>query len=237
MKKKSELLYHGKTKSLYATDEPDYLVAKFNDDITAFNQKKHAIIEGKGSFSNHFNAFIMQKLKEEGVDNHFQSKLSENQSIIKHLKMLPIECIVRNRAAGSFCKRFGIEKGQILDPATFEFCLKDDALSDPMINESILLTLNLATKGQIAAVKKISQRVNNILEPLFDDSQFILVDYKLEFGLFHGAILLGDEFTLDTCRIWDHDTKEIFDKDRFREDLEGGVMPFYHEVARRVGLR
>lgn len=234
--KQSDLLYQGKTKSLYATDEPDYLIVTFRDDVTAFNRKKHEIMDGKGTFNNQFNAFIMQKLKEAGVDNHFHKTLSENQSVVKHLKMLPIESVVRNRSAGSFCKRFGIERGRVLEPATFEFFLKDDERDDPMVNDSILLTLHLATKGQLDAMREISHQVNETLTLLFKEAGFILVDYKLEFGLFHGAVLLGDEFTLDGCRIWDLETREVFDKDRFREGLEGDLLDFYRQVAKKLGL-
>lgn len=234
MQKGSEL-YSGKAKTLYATDAPQYLWMEFRDDATAFDGEKKAQLARKGKVNNHFNAFIMQKLAAAGIGNHFERILSDHESLVKRLEMLPVECVVRNIAAGSICRRLGITEGRELNPPIFEFFLKDDALHDPMINECHIENFGWATKEEIAIMKAMSFKVNEILKPLFLQAGMLLVDYKLEFGRFAGQILLGDEFTPDGCRIWDVETREKLDKDRFRKDL-GNVIEAYEQVAQRLNI-
>ncbi|WP_100550539.1 phosphoribosylaminoimidazolesuccinocarboxamide synthase [Caedibacter taeniospiralis] len=230
-----ELIYQGKAKSVYSSDHQDEVVIEYRDDATAFNGVKKASLVDKGRVNNLFNAYIMQKLEEAGVKTHFVKILSDNESLMKKLKMIPVECVVRNYAAGGICKRLGIEKGMKFVEPIFEFFLKDDALGDPMINTSHILAFNWASESEIAFMRKTTFKVNEVLSKLFDDSGLLLVDYKLEFGRFHDEILLGDEFSPDGCRLWDRKTREVFDKDRFRQDL-GDVIGHYKEVARRIGL-
>ena len=228
-------LYHGKSKTLYETSEPEYCIAQFRDDITAFNAAKHEVLPNKGIINNFFNEFIMQKLTEGGVANHFVSRLDVYHTIVKRLEMLPLECVVRNYAAGGLVKRYGLQEGQLLDPPIFEFFLKDDILGDPLVNESHILTFGWANSVEMAELQAITLQVNQILQPLFASARLMLVDYKLEFGRFQGRICLGDEFTPDGCRIWDMDTKEKFDKDRFRLGL-GQVLEYYRLAAQRLGI-
>lgn len=232
---RGEHLYAGKAKSVYRTDDSDYLILHFRNDTSAFDGEKTAQLERKGKVNNKFNAFIMQKLEEGGVKTHFESVLSDEESLVKHLDMIPVECVVRNVAAGSICKRLGVQEGIDLDPPTFEFFLKDDARHDPMINEYHIRSFGWATQEEIDEMISATFRVNDLLTKLFADGEMILVDFKLEFGRFHGEVLLGDEFTPDGCRIWDVHTREKLDKDRFRRDL-GGVVEAYEEVAHRLHL-
>jgi phosphoribosylaminoimidazole-succinocarboxamide synthase len=196
---------------------------------------KLAQLERKGVVNNHFNAFIMEALREKGIANHFIKLINDDTSLVKRLSMLPVECVVRNYAAGGICKRLGIEQGMALNPPTFEFFYKNDALGDPMINDSHIITFGWATQAQIEQMKTLTQAVNVILKEMFEKAGMILVDYKLEFGMFQGEMLLGDEFTPDGCRIWDLETKKVLDKDRFRQDL-GNVVEAYEEVAHRLGI-
>lgn len=232
---KRQLLYSGKAKSVYTTDNDDYLVLVFRDDTSAFDGEKVAQLSRKGAVNNSFNAFIMQQLEAAGVMTHFERLLSPNESLVKRLQMIPVECVVRNIAAGSMSRRLGIEEGKELDPPTFEFFLKNDALHDPMINDYHIRTFNWASDAEIAQMKELTFKVNTILKQLFLNGNMLLVDFKLEFGRYKGQIILGDEFTPDGCRIWDINTREKLDKDRFRRDL-GGVIEAYEQAAQRLGV-
>jgi len=228
-------LYSGKAKSVFATDDQDRLVLHFRDDATAFDGEKKASLARKGTVNNKFNAFIMTKLERAGIPTHFEDLLSDNQAVVKRLEMIPVECVVRNIAAGSICRRLGVKEGMDLDPPTFEFFLKNDALHDPMINDYHIRAFGWATEREVASMKELTFKVNEVLKKLFLDAGILLVDYKLEFGRFHGKVVLGDEFTPDGCRLWDAKTREKLDKDRFRQDL-GNVIEAYEEVARRLGV-
>lgn len=233
--KKGELLYQGKAKSVYRTENPDLLILEFRNDASAFDGTKRASLARKGEVNNKFNAFIMQKLASAGIPTHFEKLLSDTESLVKNLEMIPVECVVRNRAAGSLCRRLGVEEGLVLSPPTFEFFYKNDALHDPMVNEYHIRAFGWATEEEVAVMKKWTFHVNDILTKIFDDAGLILVDYKLEFGRFKGEVVLGDEFSPDGCRLWDKTTGEKMDKDRFRQDL-GNVIESYEEVARRIGV-
>ena len=233
---KCDLLYSGKAKSVYKTDCSEQLILLFRDDTSRFDGEKIDQLDRKGMVNNRFNAFIMQKLGESGVRTHFIELLSEQKSLVKSLNMLPVECVIRNIAAGSICRRLGLEEGTDLPQPIFEFFLKNDALHDPMINDSHITTFGWATQKQIEQMKMLTAQVNDILKPLFAEVGLLLVDYKLEFGTFKGELLLGDEFTPDGCRLWDKKTREKLDKDRFRRDM-GGVVEAYEEVSRRLGIK
>jgi phosphoribosylaminoimidazole-succinocarboxamide synthase len=232
---RGEHLYAGKAKSVYKTDDPDHLILHFRNDTSAFDGEKIAQLERKGEVNNKFNAFVMQKLEDAGVKTHFDRILSDEESVVKYLDMIPVECVVRNVAAGSICKRLGVREGMDLNPPTFEFFLKDDARHDPMINEYHIRSFGWASQEEIDAMIANTFRVNEVLTKLFADAEMILVDFKLEFGRYHGEVLLGDEFTPDGCRIWDVHTREKLDKDRFRRDM-GGVVEAYEEAAHRLGV-
>ncbi|MBK8288460.1 MAG: phosphoribosylaminoimidazolesuccinocarboxamide synthase [Cellvibrionales bacterium] len=232
---KQEELYKGKAKTVYATNDAERLILFFRNDTSAFDGKKLAQLDRKGMVNNKFNAFIMQKLQAAGVPTHFEGLLNDQECVVKKLKMLPVECVVRNMAAGSMCRRLGIAEGKELNPPTFEFFLKDDSLGDPMINESHIETFGWATKQQVEQMKVMTLKVNQILKDIFLAGNMLLVDSKLEFGLFNGDLVLGDEFSPDGCRLWDKETREKLDKDRFRQDL-GDVVEAYEQVARRIGV-
>jgi phosphoribosylaminoimidazole-succinocarboxamide synthase len=232
---KHDELYSGKAKSVFRTEDPDLYVMQFRNDTSAFDGTKLAKLEDKGKVNNIFNAFIMGKLEEAGIRTHFVKKLSDTESLVRRLEMIPVECVVRNLAAGSICKRYGIPEGADINPPTFEFFLKNDALHDPMINDYHIASFGWADPAHIEAMKKITFRVNEVLKELFSKAGMLLVDYKLEFGLNNGEILLGDEFSPDGCRIWDSKTRKKMDKDRFRQDL-GDVIETYKEVGERLGI-
>lgn len=235
MQKVSEL-YRGKAKTVFVTEDPNKLILEFRDDTSAFDGEKIEQLSRKGEVNNKFNHFIMQQLEEAGVKTQVESLLSDNESLVKKLDMIPVECVVRNFAAGSLCRRLGVEEGLALSPPTFEFFLKNDALHDPMVNETHAISFGWATEDQIEQMKALTFKVNSILSPLFLDGGMLLVDFKLEFGVdADGNIVLGDEFTPDGCRLWDKDTKKKLDKDRFRQGL-GSVVESYIEVASRIGL-
>lgn len=234
MKKLAEL-YRGKAKTVYTTENPDLLVLEFRNDTSAFDGLRIEQLEHKGRVNNKFNYFIMNKLREAGIPTQVETLLSDTEVIVKKLDMVPVECVVRNRAAGSLVKRLGVEEGKVLNPPTFELFLKNDALHDPMVNESYCKTFGWATDEQLSTMKALSFKINSILTDLFDKAGFILVDYKLEFGLFKGEITLGDEFSPDGCRLWEKETLKKMDKDRFRQGL-GGVIEAYEEVATRIGV-
>jgi phosphoribosylaminoimidazole-succinocarboxamide synthase len=234
MEKRQEL-YAGKAKSVYLTDDEDFVILSFRDDTSAFDGEKVEQLSRKGEVNNKFNAFIMDYLKEAGVPTHFEKRLNANESLVKSMKMIPVECVVRNVASGSLCRRLGVEDGLELNPPVFEFFLKNDALHDPMINEYHIETFGWAKTEDVATMKELTFKVNDALKKLFTDAGMILVDYKLEFGLFKGKVVLGDEFSPDGCRLWDAETRKKLDKDRFRQGL-GGVIEAYEEVARRIGV-
>ncbi len=232
---KREELYAGKAKSVYTTDDTDSLVMVFRDVTSAFDGKKKEALARKGAVNNQFNAAIMEKLKAAGIPCHFEKMLSPAESLVKKLEMIPVECVVRNISAGSICRRLGVEEGLDLTPPTFEFFLKNDDLGDPMVNDYHIRSFGWATDEQVAEMKALTFKVNDVLKQLFLDGGMLLVDYKLEFGVFNGEVLLGDEFSPDGCRLWDKETREKLDKDRFRQGL-GGVVEAYEEVGRRLGM-
>lgn len=232
---KQALLYSGKAKSVYNTDHPDYMVLEFRNDTSAFDGKQVEQLERKGMVNNCFNAYIMTQLASAGIPTHFESQLSDTESVVKRLDMIPLECVVRNVAAGSLCRRLGVDEGIDLVPPTFELFLKNDALGDPMVNEYHAESFGWAESRHLDEMKRLTFQVNEVLKKLFDDGGLLLVDYKLEFGLFHGEVVLGDEFSPDGCRLWDKETREKLDKDRFRQGL-GGVVEAYEEVGRRIGV-
>ena len=235
---KRQQLYKGKAKTVYATDDPRYLVMHYRDDVSAFDGAKLAKLDQKGETNNKINAYVMGKLAAAGVPTHFVRVLNERESLVRAMKMLPVECVVRNVCAGSMAKRYGIAEGTKLREPIFEFFLKSDALHDPLVNDDHIRVLGWASAGEIGEMKALTHKVNGVLTPLFANAGIDLVDYKLEFG--HptdessGPLVLGDEFTPDGCRLWDAKTGEKLDKDRFRRDL-GSVIEHYREVARRIG--
>jgi len=235
---KRQELYKGKAKTVYATDDPNFLVMHYRDDVSAFDGVKLAKLDQKGETNNKINAYVMGKLAQAGVATHFVRVLNERESLVKAMKMVPVECVVRNVVAGSMAKRYGIEEGRKLAEPIFEFFLKSDALHDPLCNDDHIRVLGWASAAEIAQMREITHKVNAVLKPLFASAGIDLVDYKLEFG--HpaddpgGALVLGDEFTPDGCRLWDARSGEKLDKDRFRRDL-GDVIEHYREVARRIG--
>jgi len=226
----------GKAKSLFTTSNDDQLVMHFSDDTSAFDGKKKEALLGKGAVNNQFNAFIMEHLEKNGVETHHIQVLNNNDSLVYKLDMFPIECVIRNRASGSICRRLGTEDGLILENPLFEFFLKDDDLGDPLINDEHIISFGWANKDQIEKMKELTYKVNTVLKELFINSNLILVDFKVEFGVCsQGKILLADEFTPDGCRLWDSKTLKKMDKDRFRQGL-GDVVESYHQVADRLGM-
>ncbi|MFB0912705.1 MAG: phosphoribosylaminoimidazolesuccinocarboxamide synthase [Glaciecola sp.] len=234
MQKRDEL-YRGKAKTVFLTDDADKLVLYFRNDTSAFDGEKIEQLERKGEVNNKFNHFIMQKLEAAGIKTQVESLVSDTECVVKKLKMIPVECVVRNIAAGSMVRRLGVEEGLVLDPPTFEFFLKNDALHDPMVNDYHITAFGWASQDQIDEMKRLTFAVNDVLKPLFQQGGMLLVDYKLEFGLTNGELILGDEFTPDGCRLWDKETRKKLDKDRFRQGL-GSVVESYIEVAKRIGL-
>ena len=232
----NNILTQGKAKSILSTDNEKQVILDFKNDTSAFDGKKIQKLDNKGKVNNNFNFFIMQYLENNNIKTHIIEKLDSTKSLVKKLEMFKIECVVRNFAAGSICKRLGLTEGIELTPPTFEFFLKNDPLGDPMLNSSLIKTLKLANQEQINEMQELSLKINNLLSKLFLDKNIILVDYKLEFGIYENQMLLGDEFTPDGCRLWDKDTKEKLDKDRFRQNL-GSVVDSYVEVANRLGVK
>ena len=235
MMEKREQLYAGKAKSVFKTDDPDRLVMLFRNDTSAFDGKRIEQLDRKGMVNNKFNAFIMGKLQEAGIPTHFEKLLSDTESLVKKMDMIPVECVVRNIAAGSITRRLGVQEGIELNPPTFGFFLKNDTLGDPMVNESHIQSFGWATAEQVARMKELTFKVNGVLKDLFAGGNMLLVDFKIEFGLFKGEVILGDEFSPDGCRLWDKDTREKLDKDRFRQNL-GNVVESYELVGKRLGL-
>lgn len=232
---KREQLYAGKAKSIYKTDDPDHVIMLFRNDTSAFDGKRIEQLDRKGMVNNKFNAFIMGKLQESGVPTHFVKLLSDTEVLVKTMQMIPVECVVRNLAAGSLVRRLGVQEGLELNPPTFELFLKNDALGDPMVNESHVQSFGWATPEQLARMKELTFKINAVLKDLFASGNMLLVDFKVEFGLHKGEVILGDEFSPDGCRLWDKDTREKLDKDRFRQNL-GNVVESYEMVGQRLGL-
>lgn len=232
---KRDLLYTGKAKSVFATDDADHVVIVYRNDTSAFDGKRIEQLDRKGAVNNQFNAFIMDKLSAAGIATHQVKLLSPTESLVKRLHMIPVECVVRNYAAGSLVRRLGVEEGLALNPPTFELFLKNDALGDPMINEAHAVSFGWATLEQLTEMKRLSLQINDILKALFLAGDMLLVDFKLEFGVCKGQIVLGDEFSPDGCRLWDKETRKKLDKDRFRQGL-GDVVEAYEEVAHRLGV-
>lgn len=230
---KREKIYEGKAKQLFTTDNPDLLVQYFKDEATAFDGKKKGIIEHKGILNNKISSRIFRMLEEKGVKTHFVDTLSDREMLVKRLRIIPVEVVIRNIAAGSLCKRLGLEEGLELKEPTLEFFLKNDPLGDPMINEYHARVFGWATDAELDQMKETAFKVNKILSEFFSERGIILVDFKLEFGEHKGEVLLGDEITPDGCRLWDKATREKMDKDRFRRDL-GKVEEAYQEVLRKV---
>lgn len=228
-------LYSGKAKSVYTTDDPDRLVLRFRDDTSAFDGRKIEQLAHKGMINNKTNAFVMTQIERAGIPTHFERLLSDTDSLVKRLEMIPVECVVRNITAGSICRRLGVAENMDLDPPTFEFFLKNDELHDPMVNEYHIRSFGWATDEEVATMKRLTFEVNDVLKRMFLDVGILLVDYKLEFGRYHGEVMLGDEFSADGCRLWDAETRKKLDKDRFRQGL-GGVIEAYQEVAARLGV-
>lgn len=235
MEKRTEL-YRGKAKTVFTTDNPERLILQFRNDTSAFDGERIEQLDRKGMVNNKFNNFIMQKLEQAGIPTQLDRVLSDTETLVKRLNMIPVECVMRNYAAGSLVRRLGVTEGQPLNPPTFEQFLKNDALHDPMVNESLAISFGWATAEQLARMKALTLQVNEVLSALFDAAGLMLVDFKLEFGVdAEGNIVLGDEFSPDGCRLWDKATKKKLDKDRFRQGL-GGVVEAYEEVAARLGL-
>ena len=230
---KGEQLYEGKAKKVFATSDPDLVIVDYKDDATAFNGEKKGTIIGKGAINNKMTNYMFGLLEKEGVPTHLVEELSDRETLVKKVEIVPLEVIVRNVAAGSFSKKLGIEEGRKLSCPTLEFSYKNDDLGDPFINDYYALALDLATKEEIDTIAKYAFKVNEFMLKFFKEINVDLIDFKIEFGRFHGEILLADEISPDTCRFWDSTTHEKLDKDRFRRDM-GGVEDAYNEMMRRI---
>ena len=226
-------LYEGKAKKVFATDDPDVLIVSYKDDATAFNGEKKGTIKGKGEINNRMTNRLFTLIEKEGIPTHFIEELNGRETAVKKVEIVPLEVIVRNVAAGSFSKRLGVAEGTPLKESTVEFSYKNDALGDPLINSSFARALGLATAEEIGTIKSYALKINEILKKIFLSIGLKLIDFKLEFGRYHGKIILADEISPDTCRLWDVKTNEKLDKDRFRRDL-GYVVEAYEEVFRRL---
>ncbi|MBQ7562464.1 MAG: phosphoribosylaminoimidazolesuccinocarboxamide synthase [Lachnospiraceae bacterium] len=232
---KKEQLYEGKAKKVFATENPDVVIVDYKDDATAFNGEKKGTIVGKGVINNRMTNHVFQLLEKEGVPTHFIEELSDRETAVKKVEIVPLEVIIRNIAAGSFSKRLGVKEGTPFKQPTIEFSYKNDELGDPLINSYFALALDLAAEEEIETIKKYAFKVNEVLKAYFLQADIELVDFKIEFGRYKGEIILADEISPDTCRLWDVHTHEKLDKDRFRRDL-GKVEEAYQEVYKRLGL-
>ena len=231
---KKEQLYEGKAKKVFATEEPELLIVSYKDDATAFNGLKKGTIVGKGIINNRMSNLLMQRLEKNGIPTHFVEELSDRETLVKKVSIIPLEVIIRNIAAGSFSKRYGVDEGFVFETPTIEFSYKNDELGDPLMDEYHAVAMKLATKEEIETIKKYAFGVNEQLKAFWAECGVTLVDFKLEFGkLSDGTIVLADEISPDTCRLWDSETGEKLDKDRFRRDL-GGVEDAYAEVMKRL---
>ncbi|MBQ6844110.1 MAG: phosphoribosylaminoimidazolesuccinocarboxamide synthase [Agathobacter sp.] len=233
--KKGIQLYEGKAKKVFATDNPDVLIVDYKDDATAFNGEKKGTIVGKGAINNRMTNYLFQQLEKEGIPTHFIEEISDRETAVKKVSIVPLEVIIRNVAAGSFSKRLGVEEGTVFAEPTIEFSYKNDALGDPLINDYFARVLDLATWEELEIIKKYAFRINEVLTEYFLKADLCLVDFKIEFGRYHDSIILADEISPDTCRLWDIHTNEKLDKDRFRRDL-GNVEEAYQEVMKRLGI-
>ncbi len=232
--KKLEQLYEGKAKKVFKTDDENLYIVDYKDDATAFNGEKKGTIAGKGVINNIMSNHMFQLLEKQGVPTHFVEQLSERETVVKKVSIVPLEVIIRNISAGSFAKRYGVNEGIVFDQPTIEFSYKNDDLGDPLINDYHAMALKLATADEIETIKKMAFKVNEVMKAYFDTLNVTLVDFKLEFGkTAQGTIILADEISPDTCRLWDKDTGEKLDKDRFRRDL-GNVEEAYQEILRRL---
>ncbi len=232
---KKELLYEGKAKKVFATEDPDVLIVDYKDDATAFNGLKKGTIVGKGAINNRMTNHIFKILETKGVPTHYIEELSDRETAVKKVEIVPLEVIIRNFSAGSFAKKMGMEEGIKFKQPTLEFSYKNDDLGDPFINKYYALALDLATEEEINTIEKYAFIVNDVMREYFDSLGIELIDIKIEFGRYHGQIILADEVSPDTCRLWDKETHEKLDKDRFRRDL-GNVEDAYQEVFRRLGI-
>lgn len=230
---KGEQLYEGKAKKVFATSDPNLVIVDYKDDATAFNGEKKGTIVGKGVINNKMTNYMFSLLEKEGISTHLVEELSERETLVKKVEIVPLEVIVRNVAAGSFSKKLGIEEGRKLSCPTLEFSYKNDELGDPFINNYYALALDLATKEELDTISKYAFKVNEFMLSFFKKLNIDLIDFKLEFGRYHGKILLADEISPDTCRFWDSTTHEKLDKDRFRRDM-GGVEDAYKEIMHRI---
>lgn len=230
---KQTLLYEGKAKKVYTTEDERYYIVSYKDDATAFNGEKKGTILGKGVVNNRMSNIMCCMLEENGIQTHYVEELNDRETVVKAVEIVPLEVIVRNVAAGSFSKRFGVEEGTVLKKPTLEFCLKDDALGDPMINDYHILALGIATPEELQIMSEMTFKINALLKEYFDKIGVKLIDFKIELGRVDGKIILADEISPDTCRFWDKETNKKLDKDRFRRDM-GGVEEVYAEMLNRV---
>ncbi len=230
---KKEMIYEGKAKRVYDTEDKDLVIVSYKDDATAFNGVKRGIITGKGIINNRMSNLMFKMLQENGIPTHLVEEISERETVVKKVQIVPVEVIVRNIVAGSISKRLGLPEGTPLSTTVLEYSYKNDDLGDPMINDYHIAAMNLATKHEMEEIAQYSLKINEILIKYFKKLGIRLIDFKIEFGRFKGEIILADEISPDTCRFWDIDTNEKLDKDRFRRDL-GNVEEAYQEVFRRI---
>lgn len=233
---KKEMLYEGKAKKVYETDNPDQLIVSYKDDATAFNGKKKGTITGKGVINNKMSNFMCKLIEKEGVPTHFIEELSDRETLVKKVSIVPLEVIIRNKAAGSMAKRLGLEEGFELKIPVIEFSYKNDDLDDPLINSYHAIACGFVTKEEIEKIKEMAFKINDVMKNYFATKNVELIDFKLEFGKYHDEIILADEISPDTCRFWDMTTHEKLDKDRFRRDM-GSVEEAYEEMSNRLGLK
>jgi len=233
---KLKQIYEGKAKILYDTDQPDYVIQYFKDDATAFNAQKRGTIQDKGVMNNQISTIIFEYLQKNGIPTHFEKKLNDREMLVKKVTIVPIEVIIRNRAAGSLCKMLALPEGKILACPVLEYCFKQDSLNDPMINEYHIKALEIASDSDLETIKSFAFKVNELMKKFFDAIGIELIDFKLEFGRFKGKIILADEISPDTCRLWEKGTGKKLDKDRFRRDL-GQIEEAYQEVLKRVSQK
>lgn len=227
------MLYEGKAKKVYKTDQDDLYIVEYKDDATAFNGLKKGTIHDKGVMNNKISSVIFKLMEQNGIPTHFEKYLSDREQLVKAVTIVPLEVIIRNQSAGSFSKRYGVEEGIVFEKPVLEFSYKNDDLGDPLLNDSHAIALKLATEAEIETIKGLALKVNEVLTDFFKQRDLILIDFKLEFGKYKGEIILADEVSPDTCRLWDLKTNEKMDKDRFRRDL-GNVEETYQEVLKRV---
>jgi len=230
---KGKVLYEGKAKILYQTDDPNLLIQYFKDDATAFDGIKKGTIVGKGVANNTISCHLFDLLKQHGIDSHFVRRLSDNEMLVKNVHIVPVEVVVRNISTGSLCKRYSVKEGIVFETPIVELYYKDDALHDPLMNDDHVVAMELATRAELAIMREQALKINKILQEFFDSIEIKLVDFKLEFGRFKEQIILADEISPDTCRFWEKSTNRKLDKDRFRQDL-GDVEKTYNEMMNRI---